>query len=55
MSASRWTQALQRLRQSQAPALGVVDDDGRLVGLITPENVGEMMLVRAARPLERAA
>ncbi|ALK11072.1 site-2 protease family protein [Blastochloris viridis] len=42
--------ALQRLRQSQAPALGVVDDAERLVGLVTPENVGEMMLVRAARP-----
>ncbi|NJL50839.1 MAG: site-2 protease family protein [Blastochloris sp.] len=48
-------QALQRLRTSHAPALGVVDADNKLVGLITPENVGEMMLVRAARPLDRAA
>lgn len=32
------------------PAVGVVDAAGRLVGLITPENVGEMMLVHAARP-----
>ncbi|BBF94741.1 site-2 protease family protein [Blastochloris tepida] len=50
--------ALQRLRQAQAPALGVVDDEGRLVGLVTPENVGEMMLIRTARPerqLPRAA
>ncbi|CAA9313075.1 MAG: Putative zinc metalloprotease MJ0392 [uncultured Microvirga sp.] len=42
--------ALRALTQSKAPALTVVDDDGRLVGLLTPENVGEMMLVRQARP-----
>jgi stage IV sporulation protein FB len=38
------------LNQSKAPALCVVDDAGRLVGLLTPENVGEMMLVRSVRP-----
>ncbi len=42
--------SLQALTQSKAPALMVVDDAGRLVGLLTPENVGEMMLVRSARP-----
>ena len=42
--------ALQQLRQAQAPALGVVDDDKRLVGLLTAEHVGEMMLIRSARP-----
>lgn len=36
------------MQESGSPALPVVDDGGRLVGLITPENVGEMMLVRSA-------
>jgi stage IV sporulation protein FB len=42
--------ALARLNQSKAPALFILDADGRLVGLLTPENVGEMMLVRSVRP-----
>jgi stage IV sporulation protein FB len=42
--------ALRALTQSKGPALMVVDDYGRLVGLLTPENIGEMMLVRQARP-----
>ena len=32
------------------PSIGVVDADGKLLGLITPENVGELMMVQAARP-----
>jgi Zn-dependent protease/CBS domain-containing protein len=32
------------------PAVGVTDAAGRLVGLVTPENVGELMLLQAARP-----
>jgi hypothetical protein len=28
----------------------VLDEAGRLAGVITPENVGEMMLVRSVRP-----
>jgi Zn-dependent protease/predicted transcriptional regulator len=42
--------SMRTLMQSKAPALMVVDDGGRLVGLLTPENVGEMMLVRSVRP-----
>ena len=41
---------LATLTQAKAPALFVLDEAGRLTGLITPENVGEMMLVRSIRP-----
>lgn len=46
--------ALQLLQTSGAPAVGVTEAGGRLVGLVTPENVGELMMVLAARP-ERPA
>lgn len=46
-------QALRLLQESQAPAIGVTDGTGRLVGLVTPENVGELMMVLAARPERR--
>lgn len=38
------------LNRARAPALFVLDDEERLVGLLTPENVGEMMLVSSLRP-----
>lgn len=41
---------LRVLNQKKAPALLVLDGDGRFVGLLTPENIGEMMMVRSARP-----
>lgn len=36
------------LQESGFPALPVVDSAGRLVGLFTPENVSELLLVRSA-------
>jgi Zn-dependent protease/CBS domain-containing protein len=36
------------IQQANAPALPVVDTAGRLVGLFTTENVGELLLVRSA-------
>lgn len=36
------------LRESGLPALPVLDSSGRLVGLFTPENVGELLMVRNA-------
>jgi Zn-dependent protease/CBS domain-containing protein len=45
--------ALRALHGSGAPAVGVTDAAGRLLGLVTPENVGEMMMVEAARPAGR--
>ena len=51
--------AFRLMQESASPALQVVDRLGRFVGLITPENVGELMLVqslqsRAGAPAWRA-
>jgi Zn-dependent protease/CBS domain-containing protein len=43
-------EAIRLLQEKSAPAVGVVDAAGRLVGLITPENIGEVMMVNAAQP-----
>jgi Zn-dependent protease/CBS domain-containing protein len=42
--------AIKVLQESRAPAIGATDGSGRLIGLLTAENLGEMMMVRAARP-----
>lgn len=47
---SRLDSALKLLTTAQMPAVGVSDAGGRLVGLLTPENVGELMMLHAARP-----
>ena len=46
--------ALRSLMQKGCPAVGVADPQGRLIGLLTVENLGEMMMVHAARPRELA-
>jgi Zn-dependent protease/CBS domain-containing protein len=46
--------ALRGTGAGAAPAVGVVGADGRLAGLITPENIGEMMMIEAARPASQA-
>jgi Zn-dependent protease/CBS domain-containing protein len=43
-------EALRQMQEKRLPAVGVSDREGRLVGFITPENVGELMMVQAARP-----
>ena len=43
-------EAFRTLQEGSAPAVGVVDADGRLAGLITSETVGEMLMVREALP-----
>lgn len=40
--------AMMILQESGCPALPVVDSAGRLIGLFTPENVSELLLVRSA-------
>lgn len=42
--------AFQLMQQSAFPALPVVDRFGRLRGLITPENIGELMMVSSLLP-----
>jgi Zn-dependent protease/CBS domain-containing protein len=43
-------EAVRLLQEKQAPAVGVVDAGGKLVGLITSETIGEMLMVRDAMP-----
>ena len=42
--------AFRLMQESAFPALPVVDRQGRLRGLITPENIGELMMVSALLP-----
>ena len=41
--------ALAALREAVAPAVAVEDPEGRLMGLITPQNLGELMLIQGLR------
>jgi Zn-dependent protease/CBS domain-containing protein len=43
-------EAFRILQEKQAPAVGVVDANGRLTGLITSETIAEMLMVRDALP-----
>lgn len=40
--------SLRAMQAAAVPAMAVVDDSGRLVGLVTHENLGEMLMVSAA-------
>lgn len=46
----RLDEALQLLQQKSAPAVGITDAVGKLIGLITPETIAEMLMVREALP-----
>ena len=43
-------EALRFLQEKAAPAVAVTDPQGRLLGLVTPETIGEMMMLRDAMP-----
>jgi stage IV sporulation protein FB len=43
-------EALRLLQEKSAPAVAVVGADGALVGLVTPETVGEMLMLHQAMP-----
>jgi Zn-dependent protease/CBS domain-containing protein len=47
---SRLEDAFRVLQEKAAPAVGVIDASGQLVGLITSETIGEMLMVRDAMP-----
>ncbi len=48
--ARRLDEALRILQEQSAPAVGVVDAGGQLIGLITAETLGEMMLIGDLAP-----
>jgi hypothetical protein len=41
--------ALRLLTQKGRPVVGVTDAQDRLIGLLTVENLGEMMMIQSAR------
>jgi stage IV sporulation protein FB len=43
-------EAFRVLQEKSAPAVGIVDPDGRLVGLVTSETIAEMLMVQDALP-----
>ena len=45
--------ALRLLTEKRKPAVGVVDPDGKLIGLLTLENLGELMMLNGTRPKDR--
>src|SRR4029079_16816242 len=38
--------AFRVMQECECPGVGVVGNDGRLVGLLTPETVGEMLMIQ---------
>jgi stage IV sporulation protein FB len=46
----RLEDAFRMLQEKSKPAVGIVDPSNRLVGLVTSETVGEMLMVRDALP-----
>ncbi len=46
----RLDDGLREMTRAGAPAISVVDADGRIAGMLTMQNIAEMMMVRAANP-----
>jgi CBS domain-containing protein len=52
---TRFEEAFRIMQECNCPAVPVLDGMKRLVGLLTPENVSELMMVQSARPRRRPA
>ncbi len=52
---TRFEEAFRIMQECNCPAVPVLDSMKRLVGLLTPENVSELMMVQSASPRRRAA
>jgi stage IV sporulation protein FB len=52
---TRFEEAFRIMQECNCPAVPVVDSRGNLVGLLTPENVSELMMVQSALPHRRLA
>jgi Zn-dependent protease/CBS domain-containing protein len=52
---TRFEEAFRIMQESNCPALPVLDGMKRVVGLLTPENVSELMMVQSALPRRRTA
>jgi CBS-domain-containing membrane protein len=48
------TVPLRLMQNGRLPAIGVTDSQLRLVGLVTSENIAEMMMILAANPKRSA-
>jgi Zn-dependent protease/CBS domain-containing protein len=52
---TRFEEAFRIMQECNCPAVPVLDSMKRLVGLLTPENVSELMMVHSALPRRRVA
>jgi Zn-dependent protease/CBS domain-containing protein len=52
---TRFEEAFRIMQECNCPAVPVLDGMKRLVGLLTPENVSELMMVQSALPRRRVA
>ena len=52
---TRFEEAFRIMQECKCPAVPVLDGARRLVGLLTPENVTELMMVQSAMPRRRFA
>ena len=52
---TRFEEAFRIMQECNCPAVPVLDGMKRLVGLLTPENVSELMMVQSALPRKRIA